>query len=198
MRSPWAREYVRTPATYIWGTAPSAFARATAALLPPRARVLDLGCGEGRDSVWFAGRGHEVTGLDVSRTGLRKAARLAAARGVTVRWVGGAIERLPVLGPFDAVYSCGAIHYVPRRQRPALFRRLQRLTGPDGLHALVVFTDRDVYVEKHEVIDYFAAGELRAFYYGWRLLHHREALIECAQDGRNHRHSVEELIVRSV
>ena len=198
MRNPWAREYARTPDRYIWGTAPSRLALDLLGHLPPRARVLDLGCGEGRDAVVFAAAGHQVTGLDISRAGLRKAARLAAARGVGVRWVHGDIARLPVAGRFDLLYYCGAIHYVPRARRPTVFRRLRAMTRPGGLHALVVFTDRHVYVEKGEVIDYFGPGELLAHYVGWHVLHHREGLIPCAQDGRPHEHSVEELIARSV
>ncbi|MBI3030151.1 MAG: methyltransferase domain-containing protein, partial [Candidatus Rokubacteria bacterium] len=73
MRSPWAREYVRRPKDYIWGTEPSSLALEVSDLLPPGARVLDLGCGEGRDSVFFASRGFEVTGVEVSLAGLRKA-----------------------------------------------------------------------------------------------------------------------------
>jgi tellurite methyltransferase len=84
--SPWARVYARTPTEYIWGTDPTEFAREVSALLQPGARVLDLGCGEGRDSVFFAARGCDVTGVDVSASGLRKAERLARARGVSVRW----------------------------------------------------------------------------------------------------------------
>ena len=67
------------------------------ALLPPGARVLDLGCGEGRDSVFFAQRGFNVTGVDVARSGLAKAERLARGRGVRVRWVCGDIGRLDAL-----------------------------------------------------------------------------------------------------
>jgi cyclopropane fatty-acyl-phospholipid synthase-like methyltransferase len=59
MRSPWAREYARTPNRDVWGTEASELAHQVSALLPPGARVLDLGCGEGRDSVFFAQRGFE-------------------------------------------------------------------------------------------------------------------------------------------
>ncbi len=118
MRSPWAREYARTPNRYVWGTEASELAHQVSALLPPGARVLDLGCGEGRDSVFFAQRGFDVTGIDVARSGLAKAERLARGRGVRVRWVCGDIGRLdalPLLEEcFDLIYSCGAIHYVPR------------------------------------------------------------------------------------
>src|SRR6266851_2223257 len=117
MRSPWAREYARTPNRYIWGTEASALAKEVGALLPPGARVLDLGCGEGRDSVFFASQGCDVTAVDVSRAGLRKAERLAREKGVTVRWIPGGMSRVMVDGPFDLIYSFVSIHYVPRRER---------------------------------------------------------------------------------
>lgn len=198
MSSPWAREYLRTPGTYIWGTAPSSLAREMAGLLPPRARVLDLGCGEGRDTVFFAASGHRVAGLDISHAGLHKGARLAAEHRVRVAWVAADVERLPLRGAFDLVYSSGALHYVPRARRARLFDALKRLTPCGGHHALVVFTDRLIYAEKGEVIDYFTAGELEAHYTGWRVIRLDARLIPCAQDGTRHQHSVEELIARSV
>lgn len=54
--------------------------------LPP-GRVLDVGCGEGADAVWLAGRGWDVTGLEVSGVALERAARHARDAGVAVRWV---------------------------------------------------------------------------------------------------------------
>lgn len=197
MRSPWAREYLRTPKTYIWGTEPSSFAQQVAPLLPPGARVLDLGCGEGRDSVFFASEGFEVVGVDISRAGIAKAERLAKARGVRVRWLVGEMARLDYRGPFDFIYSCGTLHYVPRRKRAGLITHLQALTSPGGLHAHVVFTDRDVYVEKEEVIDYFLPGELARAYVHWLTLHREEGRIPCAADGTSHHHSVESFIARA-
>src|SRR5256885_8222684 len=130
--SPWAREYERTPHEYILGTEPSEFAHAVRGLVSPGARVLEVGCGEGRDSVFFATRGCEVTSLDVSAAGLRKAERLASAHGVRGRWgCGDAASDIPD-GPFDFVYSCGAIHYVPRDRRPGLLHRPPGGTGPGG------------------------------------------------------------------
>jgi len=169
-----------------------------AGLLAPGARVLDLGCGEGRDTVFFAASDHRVTGLDISQEGLHKGARLAAEHRVRVAWVAADLERLPLRGAFDLVYSCGALHYVPRARRARLFDTLHKLTPRGGYHALVVFTDRLIYAEKGEVIDYFSAGELEAHYAGWRIIRLEGCLIPCAQDGTRHQHSVEELIARSV
>jgi tellurite methyltransferase len=197
MRSPWAREYVRRPRDYIWGTEPTSLAREVSDLLPPGARVLDLGCGEGRDSVFFASRGFEVTGVEVSLAGLRKAERLARERGLEVRWLHGDMAHVSLDGAFDLVYSCGAIHYVPRRERARLFPRLKALTLPGGYHACIVFTDRRVYREKGEVMDCFVPGELTGAYANWRILRREERLITCAQDGTPHRHSIELLVARA-
>ncbi len=193
-RSPWDQEYAKTPDSYVWGTAPSALARELVAVLPARSRVLDLGCGEGRDSVFFAGHGLRVTGLDPSSAGLRKAERLAAERGVRVRWIESALPALPPLGDFDLVYSCGSIHYVARADRPVLFRRLRQMTVPGGRHAHIVFTDRLIYRERGEVVVYFEPDELARFFRPREIVRREERLIPCAQDGQPHEHSVEVLV----
>jgi tellurite methyltransferase len=192
--SPWGREYARDSTRYVFGTRPSDWARRVAGLLPGGAAVLDLGCGEGRDSVFFAELGARVSGVELSADGLAKARRLARRRRVRVRWIAGCMTRALPAGPFDLIFSCGALHYVPRGQRIRLFRRLAVLTRPGGHQAHVVFTDRLVHEEKGEVVDYFTAGELCEAFGEWRILRHREGTIICAQDGSAHVHSVEELV----
>lgn len=195
-RSPWDREYARRQDEYIWGTEPSSLARSLSARLRAGARVLDLGCGEGRDSVFFATCRFDVTGVDVSGAGLDKAARLAREHGVAVRWIRSDLARAAPEGDFDLIYSCGAIHYVPRAERPALFHRLKGLTRAGGWHAHIVFTDRLVYVEKDEVVDYFGPGELAQAYADWGIVERKDSVIACAQDGTPHRHSIELIVAR--
>jgi tellurite methyltransferase len=191
--SPWALEYARAPGRYVFGTGPSDWARAIAGLLWPGAAVLDLGCGEGRDSVFFAELGATVTGVDLSGAGLDKARRLARGRGVRVRWIEGSMTSALPAGAFDLIYSCGTLHYVSREERGHLFPRLAAMTRPGGRQAHVVFTDRLVHEEKGEIVDYFTAGELRQAFAEWKVLRNGEQVISCAQDGTAHGHSVEEL-----
>jgi hypothetical protein len=93
--------------------------------------------------------------------------------------------------------GCSTAHYVPLQARAHLFSRLKATTRRRGHHAHIVFTDRLIYVEKGEVIDYFTPGELASAYADWAIVRNVEGTIACAQDGTAHLHSVEELIARA-
>lgn len=78
----WDERY--NAAEYVFGTAANDFLAAVVDRLP-HGRVLCLGEGEGRNAVFLAERGHEVTAIDASSVGLQKAERLASERGVRIR-----------------------------------------------------------------------------------------------------------------
>lgn len=83
-REEWNRRYA--DADLLWTAAPNRFLVAEVAELEP-GRALDLACGEGRNAVWLAEQGWQVVGVDYSDVALRKAAGLAAERGVSVELV---------------------------------------------------------------------------------------------------------------
>jgi SAM-dependent methyltransferase len=74
--------------------------------LGPGARLLDLCCGQGRHAVPLAQLGFQVTGLDLSRPLLDRAAAVAAGRGRRVALVEADMRRLPFAdASFDAVLN---------------------------------------------------------------------------------------------
>ena len=75
--------------------------------IPSGARILDIGCGDGRIAIELADRGYEVTGLDASATFLDAAERRSAERGATVRWIRGDMRELDFEGVFDAAINIG-------------------------------------------------------------------------------------------
>jgi SAM-dependent methyltransferase len=70
--------------------------------LEPRARILDLCCGQGRHAVPLAQAGYRVTGLDRSTYLLRQAQQSASEALVDIHWVRGDMRRLPLSEEFDA------------------------------------------------------------------------------------------------
>ena len=80
----WDRRY--EGADYVWAIEPNRFVAEQVLPLAP-GRALDLGAGEGRNTVWLATRGWDATAVDFSAAGMAKADRLAADHGVTVTTV---------------------------------------------------------------------------------------------------------------
>ena len=70
----------------VWSVEPNQFVAAECADLPP-GRALDLAAGEGRNAIWLARRGWDVTAVDFSQAGLDKGRRLAGE--LAIEWVCG-------------------------------------------------------------------------------------------------------------
>jgi SAM-dependent methyltransferase len=75
----WNERYAGTD--LVWSAGPNVFVEAICSPLAP-GRALDLAAGEGRNALWLAERGWEVTAVDFSSVGLDKALRAAEARDV--------------------------------------------------------------------------------------------------------------------
>ncbi len=82
MKNRWDQRYGEPGFAY--GTEPNDFLRENAAAIPA-GKVLCLAEGEGRNAAFLAGLGHQVTGVDSSAVGMKKARELAAARGLRVQ-----------------------------------------------------------------------------------------------------------------
>lgn len=89
-------------------------------------RALDIACGEGRNSIFLAGHGFRVTGIDISEVGLAKAAQRAAEEGVAVEFVRADLDSYPLGGSFDLVLN---FNFLLRRLVPVEVA----LLNPGGL-----------------------------------------------------------------
>lgn len=124
----------------VWGAGPNCFVTEELAALEP-GRALDLGTGEGRNAIWLAARGWQVTGVDFSAVGLARAAELARQRGVDVGWVK---ADLLSYQPNRAGYDLVLIAYIqlPADELAALVRTAATALAPGGT-LLAVGHDRD-------------------------------------------------------
>jgi len=109
-----------------------------AGLVPGRA--LDLGTGDGRNAIWLAQHGWQVTAVDFSSVGLVHARTRAEAEGVTVHWMlADLLTWRPPAGVFDLVVLF-FIH-LPPDERRAVHRRATEAVAPGGT-LLIVGHDR--------------------------------------------------------
>ncbi len=128
--SRWDERYAESP--QIWSGRPNVVLEREVAALDP-GRALDLGCGEGADAVWLAGRGWQVTAVDISGTALQRAAVHAEAAGVAgrIEWQHRDLAESFPDGTFDLV-SAQFLHSWGDLPRVKILRAAAAAVAPGG------------------------------------------------------------------
>ena len=118
---------------FLFGDRPNAFLARQKPLLPPGGAALALADGEGRNGVWLAEQGLQVTAVDGSSVALAKAAGLARARGVALTFVEADLDTWKVPeNAYDVVVGI-FFQFAPPDLRSRLFAAMETALKPGGL-----------------------------------------------------------------
>lgn len=105
------------------------------------ARVLDVGCGNGRNAAWLAGQGAEVVGLDIAEELLHRV-RQSMPSAVTLVTADVLRDRLP-RGPFDLVHDSGCFHHLAPHRRITYLQRVLPLLAAGARFGIVTFAEEE-------------------------------------------------------
>ena len=136
--------------TTIWSGNPNAVLVQEASKLTP-GRALDIGCGEGADSLWLAGQGWNVTGVDISDVALgraRAAHQALEPQTLTVDWrQEDVLDWTPPVEAFDLV----SVHFlqVPPDELELTTRRFAAAVAPNGRLLIVGHSPSDSHASQH-------------------------------------------------
>lgn len=196
-RTPYRQKYDQQ--AYYWGVAPSTMCYEVMRLRPPTAplRVLDVGCGEGKDAVFFARNGYEVDAFDLTETGLEKGRRLADACGAKVRFFQADALTFRPERTYDIVFSSGVLHYLPPALRPEILASYQEHTARGGVHALNAFVQKPFLPappDEESPCALWRSGELAGHYADWRFHCFSEEIFDCDSGGIPHQHCMDVII----
>ena len=178
----WDRKFSEQPDQWFFGREPSELARLTLQYWRQihgdrLARTLDLGCGEGRDSVYFARHGLSVTAVDGSEVALNKLRKLAKEQSVSVAEVRRAdVREYPASKTYDVVYAHNSLQFIGSDCLPTL-ARLRESTTPGGLNSISVFTRETQELADRPDLYRFDSNELKFEYRGWRMLFYGEEIL---------------------
>jgi SAM-dependent methyltransferase len=132
----WDERY-QTP-EYIFGDQPCQWLIMNQHRLPQSGRAIALGDGEGRNGVFLAELGFEVTSVDLSEVGLNKARDLARKRGVTIQTVQADLEHYEIeTESQDLIVSIYC--HLPDAIRKLVHERAEGALKPGGLFILEAF-----------------------------------------------------------
>jgi len=132
----WDQRYSRD--NYAYGTKPNDFLMEMSDKLPT-GKVLCLAEGEGRNAVWLAEQGYQVTAVDASKVGLQKARKLAKARGVEITTVHADLADYDIgTQQWDAIISIFC--HLPHDLRQDIHRRCVKGLRDKGMMLLEAYT----------------------------------------------------------
>lgn len=104
-------------------------------LMPPKPKMIDIGCGSGRDAKIFTDKGVSVTGIDFCPNLLEIAkgkAPLAEFRLMDVE------ELAFPPGSFDGAWAACSLIHIPKKSFPKVLKKIHSLLKPDGVFYLTV------------------------------------------------------------
>ncbi|WP_424767468.1 helix-turn-helix domain-containing protein [Paenibacillus sp. sgz302251] len=188
---------------YYWGIEPNSACYQTIQLMPPtrHLKLLDIGCGEGKDAVFFARNGYDVTAFDISDAGVEKTKRLADKIGVHVNVFKADILDFRLDAYFDVIYSSGVLNYIKPEYRDEIFRNYKQYTNPYGVHVLNVFVNKPFIApppEKESNSFMWRSGELLTHYQDWFIKDSSEIVFDCNSSGIPHKHAMTKLIAQKI
>lgn len=176
---------------------------ATAASAMSGTKVLELGAGEGRNAVYLARRGCDVTAIDISAIGLRKLRTALGAHGLTAQTQVGDIREIVLTDSFDLVVTTFVLHHLSVADGVAVIRRMQDHTVIGGLNAVAAYGNSGdlAALEGYHDLYYPAPGDIHELYSGWEVIEYDEAEAQPAlqkDDGSSMVNSVTRVLARRV
>jgi len=97
-------------------------------LIPPSGRILDAGCGSGRDSLYFMKKGYDVVAIDASEELVGFASTLLGNAVLNMSF-----QEVEFIEEFDGIWACGSLLHVPKNEIKKVISRLSRALRRCGI-----------------------------------------------------------------
>lgn len=118
-----AKKFIADTANVEFGALQKAFAD----MLPEGGRILDLGCGSGRDSLAFLKAGFSVDAVDGSAEMVKAASELTGLRVAHTTFAD-----FEPKGEYDGIWACSSLLHVPAAELPAIVSKYAAALKPGG------------------------------------------------------------------
>lgn len=154
-------------------TATHSAVKAAAAHVPP-GKALDLGCGQGRNALYLALKGFDVTAVDQNPNPLYALSDMAAQENLPVLAAGYDINAAALGEPYDFIVATVVFMFLRPDRVPVVIANMQEHTARGGYNLIVSAIDTADYPCPMPFPFKFRENELREYYAGWELVEYKE------------------------
>jgi len=188
---------------YFWGVQPSNMCLKILEFIPPvrPLKVLDIGCGEGKDAVFLARCGYDVSAFDISEAGLEKTKRLAEKACVPVKVFRANIWDYRLDEKYDVLYSSGTLHYIKPKLRDEIMSNYKAHVNDNGFVIFHVFVKKPFIAsppENESSSHPWKSGQLFSYFHDWHFEDCMEYVFNCNSSGIPHRHAANRLYAKNL
>lgn len=188
---------------FYWGMIPHGLVVDSIKYLLLNAKVLDLGCGEGKNSFFLAKNGFDVTAIDISDVGIKKLKEFVKKEKLKIKAdVSDIKSYLNDCGEFDAIFGINILQFIDSKNIFSIIDKIKSKTKPNGVNVVESFVAENS-KQKEMVLSksgyYFGEEELKEIYKDWKILFYEEKLGYWETHGElRHRHFTVILIAQKI
>ncbi|MFP3904688.1 MAG: class I SAM-dependent methyltransferase [Armatimonadota bacterium] len=160
-------------------------------------RALDIGAGDGRNSIFLAENGLQVDALDVCTPAIERLQQVTTTRGLDITPRVCAVQDIsPDLGPYDLVVADTVLCHVTREEAQSLADTIARLLKPDGWLYAVAFASSDPRQSEFAPVTrtYFTKKGFCHLFHTLRITHCDQKRVFDTSHGADHEHEIIQLI----
>src|SRR5690625_1079737 len=162
---------------FVYGETPNKFVQEMSSLIPNQSKVSCFAEGEGRNAVYLATLGHDVTSYDLSTVGLEKTKHLAGKHHVAVKTIAKDLTKDSVTpNQYDAAVMIYG--HVPKSEQPFFLAQMINSVKSNGLVMFEVYSEEqleyrtggprsiDMLYNPQDILQWINPHKCLHFYYG--------------------------------
>lgn len=186
---------------FYWGLKPHELVLKSIEYLKKDSKILDLGCGEGKDSFFLAKQNFDVTSVDISEIGIKKLNQYSKINNLNIKThISDIKSYLTKCESFDFIYAINILQLIDVKNVYDVINNMKEKTKPNGYNIIASFIaenekQKEFMLSKNKY--FFDEGELKKLYSDWKILFYEEKLGDWETHGeKEHRHYKVNLITQ--
>ena len=165
------------------------------------ARILDVGCGDGRHSLYLANLGFKVDAFDISTNAIKKIDYLKKQNNLDINTYVCDVLSFDFKYKYDLIIVHGVLQFIEKEKQPIIIELLKKWTNKNGYHIVAVFTDEEPIPEdlKGIMVGVFKNEEIKNYYKEWDIkLFESKKFNDEHYNGIKHYHVLNKIVAKKI
>lgn len=188
--------------TFLFGSSPNKTLTEFESLFLKEGFVLDVGCGDGKNSIYLAQQGFKnIDAFDLSEAAINKVNIISKKNNLKINAQANTLENYMFEKKYDLILSFGVYHFVAKDVWENFIKEAQKNTNVGGIHIIQMFNDN---LPPTPDIAQFAIGmakdgEIKELYKDWEIIQFLSYEFEDEHPGVPlHKHASNKLVARKI